>query len=331
MLNSIIHRYHEWQKLQPLFSFERQMYEKSGSRAETWLGRHLKQLINHPETYIFSEKRVMAPGFSGRSEIDHIVLTPKTLHIFEVKNWAGKLRLGENGCWLQVHKRRRKRLQFRNPVMQNFEKLERLLAYLANEGCPLPLEWVSHKLIITNRKLKIARPIRKNPAVLTIPKLERYLGRPLWQAEPHERVICDFLEHHFPGGLAEHLVGRLYGRLTQARLQPIIEALDKLPTWDCLVSKHNEKYKGDVLELKVGERSYRRRQIRSASPLRFEWARSRWAGWPKVLFGWPLGQMAWQRRRPVPLTGNDYVIFQPAGQKRPRTVYLRDLSEIRIG
>ena len=136
------------------------------------LGRHESTRFGE----IFGGKRVpRVPGRprEGRYEIDLIVITPRRLHVIEVKNWSGRLSL-DGAQW--VHDRiRGERLVHPNLATYNQAKAEALSRYLVSCGAAVPSRRITQTVVFTNERLLMDRAIEEHPDIVTAQQLERYI------------------------------------------------------------------------------------------------------------------------------------------------------------
>ena len=156
---------------------------QGGRDAERYVEFVVKNRFSFKNAYCFIQKRV--PHEHGRKEIDLIVVTPKMIHITEVKNWSGQVDGTPNSDKWQYISRKGIADWRENPLKLNQTKMHILKGYLEKNKCRLPenpLRYFSQKVIFVNDKILLDSAIRSHPNVIMAKNLNGYdsiiLGNP---------------------------------------------------------------------------------------------------------------------------------------------------------
>lgn len=282
---------------------------------------------------LYPNRRV--PAGRRRREIDLIVVSPHRLHLIEVKNWSGSLKL-DRGQWVQLN---RNGLAIRHPDLVNDhrDKADALFGYLDREGVRLTPDqrkrYASNKVLFVNPKLQIeSSVIADHPDVLPSYRLDRYLSAQRRDSFG-ERLLGSIAQWCLDSDSASTVLDGLLGRLPPDMVARVNAALGKLGTWDSLHFHGGRIETGDLIRLDLGGRTADRNQFGRDIAMKLHWTRNRWWGLAKALWGERLGVLetgvsglGW-----VELDLADNVLFHKAGEPNPTPVPLASLDEIRLG
>lgn len=104
----------------------------SGQQGEARITRLLERELDDT-CYILND--ITVPFARRSAQIDHLVVSPQGVFLFETKNWSGRLSgAADAEKWTQVRSRDGKRLQLANPVRQARRQGEFMGQYLAARG-----------------------------------------------------------------------------------------------------------------------------------------------------------------------------------------------------
>src|SRR5690606_28386865 len=104
MAMSVFDRLREWRKVASTSPMLEDADVLGGREAEHFLNTLVQSRGNFKGAGLFPNKRV--PAGNRRREIDLIVVTAKRIHVIEIKNWSGSLRVvGDR--WVQVNRNNR--------------------------------------------------------------------------------------------------------------------------------------------------------------------------------------------------------------------------------
>ena len=319
----------QWHQLGKTPSFDELGEIKAGEKAENWLQDLVEKHINYKGSHTFAGKRVSTNKSKVRREIDLIIATPSKLHIIEVKNWSGNL-FTQGSQW--VHRKRDgQQKAYPNLVAYNNEKKELLLAFLRENSIDIPHQGVSQKLIFLNKNIGLDQQIAYNPDVITLAKLEGYLGQQK-RVNAGQNLVCSVIEYCLSQEKAELLVDGLFGRMTKEKFNNLVHLLDSVPTWDKLVLKGTRVLKGDLLGLQLGSKYLKRHEIPREVEIPVMWTRNRLLGLLKIVINRPsLGWLRLPGQQPLALSSKDYAYFHIVGQQFPNAVPLMHLDQLVVG
>lgn len=308
-------------------------------RPEVWAGRSAElslqaRLGKHQSTRfgeIFGGKRVpqrVGARQGGRFEIDLIVITPRRLHVIEVKNWSGRLSL-EGQAW--VHERCcDERKVFSNLAIYNQGKADALQRYLASQGAEVPAERMVQTVVFTNRRLQMDRWIEEHPGVVTARQFERYL-RLQRGTSRLAYALSALIQACAEADESRKLADGLFDVMPPRMVEQVKEAVGRLPTWDRLRLHGGRELIGDLLWVHVADRRAPADVLASGAVIRLEWRRGLSGLLPLAGFGPPFGRLSGAGVASRALSVDDVVYFHEAGQPKPAVIALRDVDRIFIG
>lgn len=104
----------------------------AGQQGEARITR-LLELDLAPTCYVLND--ITIPFARRSAQMDHLVVSPQGVFLFETKNWAGDLS-GEANAekWTQVRSRDRKRVQLSNPIRQAARQADFMRQFLKAHG-----------------------------------------------------------------------------------------------------------------------------------------------------------------------------------------------------
>jgi hypothetical protein len=303
---------------------------RAGRGAEHTL--RLKLTKHHSTRFgeVFGGKRVprrIGDPKGGRYEIDLIVITPRRLHVIEVKNWSGVLSL-DGDSW--VHDRHcGERKVFPDLVDYNHVKSIALQRYLESCGIEVPVERVVQTVVFANPRLRMDSRIALNPNVVTADMLEDYL---YCQRGPSlgAYAVSALIQLCAEADEASKLSDGLFDIMSPGTVSRVRAAVDELQTWDRLQLLGGREVIGDLLWLDVAENRLPAEVLESRSEINMAWQRGVFSFLP--LFGvGPFGRLSGAGLSSRDLNVNDVVYFHEAGETRPAVIALRNVERIRIG
>jgi hypothetical protein len=332
----------EWYYMQR----NKQKHEEDGETMGGRLAeRYIKEKVEHRFTfknaYCFQGKRIpyKTTERSGKREIDLLVVTPKMIHIIEVKNWGGEIR-DEGDKWHQIRKFKGD-VVHDNPTIMNQEKMHVLKGYLDKNKCLLPqnpLRYFSQKVILMNENAILDCTIRSNPNVIVAKKLEGYVSgmkTDILLSRMFKSIITKCLDAEASIQVCDGLLDSL----SPQTYQQIISLLDQLGTWDSLILYGGKRINGDFLHFCFfdgnSEQKITRHQLNHKTS--FLWHRSHW--WLLMQFFCPIGIFSSKTSRFEIHLSRDvgqkfslgHILFHSAGQKTPENFNLIDVDTLELG
>ena len=308
-----------------------------GREGEELLRRLVGSSFPFKNAYLFSGRRVPSKRQGRRREIDLIVCTLRAIHLIEVKNWSGSLKV-HGGAWRQI-RRSGEAVDHPDVVESNRLKREAVLEYLQGRGIALDdsyaREHIVAKVVFMNPNLELEPSIEARADVISRRELDGYLGRQK-KTGLAERMFSSFIEFCLD---SEKALGKRVENAESEegaldRYQRIVSCLSEIDTWDRLHFLGGKVESGDALELKLGPRIYRRSEFSRMAeriPLRLQWTRGRLKGLLKALTGLgSLGSLYLGKTR-VDLTPADTLIFHVVGEAEPTTFKLVEFDRIVLG
>jgi len=190
-------------------------------------------------------------------------------------------------------------------------------------------------VIFTNPRLELEPAIEARPDVFSWRELNGYLGQRS-EKSPAGRVFSSVVQFCLDSEakIGGSLLQALFGRGTDDPYERIVACLSETGTWDQLQYVGGKVVTGDLLELRVGPRTYRRPEVLETSgprPIRLRWTRNRWTGLFKAVTGLgSLGTLSLGKTR-VTLSTHDSLKFHPVGEREPSTFRLVEFDGITLG
>jgi hypothetical protein len=279
---------------------------------------------------IFGGKRVprrVGDPQAGRYEIDLIVITPRRLHVIEVKNWSGRLTI-EGDAW--VHDRfNGERKVFKDLTTYNHAKAQALSRYLASQGAAVPPERVTQTVVFTNPRLQMDRRIEEHRGIVTAQQLERYLCQQRG-ASRLAYAMSALIQACAEADECRKLSDGLFDLMSPLMVQRARDAIARLQTWDRMQLHGGRELIGDLLWLHLADTRTRAEVLSSGTVLELTWRR----GWSGLLPLTGLGAFGRLQGAGVAnwvLSVRDVVYFHEAGQPKPAVIALRDADRIVVG
>jgi len=302
-----------------------------GRQAEHFLHTLVQSHFNFKGASLYPNKRV--PAGYRRREIDLIVVTAKRIHIIEIKNWSGSLRIVGNR-WVQTNRNGRE-IEHPDLVADHQDKNVVLIEYLRRQGVQLDpkvqAKYLSNKVIFMNPRLVVQdRAITNHPDVLLPHRLNSYLN----QQRPSgfgELILGSLVQWCLDTESADVVMDGYFGSLTPDKVAGVRAAVDQLGTWDTLQYFGSRVEIGDLIQVSVGGAVVSREQIggRCICPVR--WTRHKTWGLFKALTG--VGPLGWLHLPDGarPLSPSDFVFFHRPGEQAPIQIPLLGLNAITVG
>jgi Holliday junction resolvase-like predicted endonuclease len=302
-----------------------------GRQAEDFLHTLVESHFNFKGASLYPNKRV--PAGYRRREIDLIVVTAKRIHVVEVKNWSGSLRVIGNR-WVQTNRNGRE-IEHPDLVADHQDKNLVLIEYLRGQGVSLDLtlqaKYLSNKVIFMNHRLVVQdRIISDHPDVLLPQGLNSYLNQQR-RSGFGERVLGSVVQWCLDTESADVVMDGYFGSLTPGKVAAVRTALDRLATWDSLHYYGSRVEIGDLIRISANGTVVERDQIGSRCHCRVQWTRNKTWGLIKALTG--VGQLGslLLPNGPRPLLPGDFVFFHRAGEPVPVQISLLGLDGVRLG
>ena len=273
-----------------------------GEEAELYVKNTVETCFFFKNAYCFIGKRVpyKTASKSGRKEIDLIVVTPKMIHIIEVKNWSGVISGAlDQDTWQQT-RRNGEVVPQKNPLKTNQEKMYILRDYLEKNKCHFPenpSRYFSQKVIFMNEKGVLDRAIRSNLNVILARELHGYVAN-METDVLVSRIFKSIIEKCLDSELAVQVCDGLLDSLTPQAYQRIIDLVSQLGTWDYLKLYGGKRIKGDLLHICFfdgkTEQKIKRDEL-SDKVVSFSWHRGHL--WLLTQFFFPIGSFCTKTSR----------------------------------
>lgn len=111
-------------------------FVSAGLRGEQEVTKLLKTALGN-DSYILNDISVRH-GWK-RTQMDHVVVTPRGIFVIETKTWRGEIEGDEqDALWSQVKQPGQKPLPVRNPILQNRRQIQILRLFLKDKGVDWP-------------------------------------------------------------------------------------------------------------------------------------------------------------------------------------------------
>lgn len=303
----------------PHSAFEREkeaLTQQAGDDAEARLVSRFTIYSQDKAMRVFARKRI--PVGKQHREIDLLVVSPKRLYIFEIKNWTGRLALQGN-TWVQI-RRTGQRRKCDDLLATARAQAQALLQFLAVKEIVISPRVISHKVIFVNPGLEIDSVIADHPDVIHSRKL----------ADPTEpKAIIDYCLDRDRGDLVSGLPLEQQARELFAS---ILDELHRLRTWDRVFLHGAGCEKGDVKEIRVGNVVCFQSEFVVGSSIQVQWPHDD----PdlvlqQTLLGLKPGRLALKEGSTLAIDADDYILFHKVGQAEPTVIPLATIDKISIG
>ncbi len=301
----------------------------------------LKQLVGSSfafkDGHVFAGRRIPSKRQGRRREIDLIVCTPSMIHLIEVKNWSGSLKV-HNRRWSQS-RRSGDVVDHGDLLETNLSKQDAVAEYLHDQGIAIDDKFIRDhivtEIIFMNPRMELDPAIEALPEIITRRELDHYLGRQPQRGHA-EWLFSSLVE------LCRAAESKRDDRLARpgsksipaATYKQITTCLSETETWDQLHLYRNKVITGDLVRLQLGAASYRKHelvQLTGNLPIRLWWTRN----WPWGLFKaatglGTLGKVYLGKSR-TDVTCADTVTFHAVGDENPKTRGLAEVDWIVLG
>ncbi len=334
----LIDRLRQWSEIRGVRPVEESPDISGGRDAELLLKDLVGSSFNFQDANVFAGRRIPSKRQGRRREIDLIVCTPRMIHLIEIKNWSGRLDV-RNGVWSQT-RRSGQVVDHPDLIEGNRHRSDAVVEYLNDQGLSLGSSFIREhivpKVIFMNPRLELERAIEDRVDVISRRELDHYLGKQP-QRGVAERIFSSLVElcrdrESRPGGVPSSPQGP--AAIPVQTYQQIVALISRTATWDRLRLYGSKVLAGDVLELRLGLRTYRRRELTELAtdlPLRLKWTRGRLWGLVKALFGsGSLGSLYLGKTR-LEVSSADTVLFHTVGEPEPQTRKLVEVDQIILG
>ncbi len=334
----IINRLEEWSEIGKVRRVEGAPDVAAGRDAELALRELVGTSRRLEGASVLAGRRIPSRRQGRRREIDLIVCTPRAIHLIEAKNWSGRLEV-VGGHWRQT--RRNGEVVDHGDLLAD-QRLRRdaVVEYLGDRGLDLDDRFnsdkIAPKIIFTNPNLELSPTIEARPDVISRRELDGYLGR-----QPHRGSLAERLAssvaafcRDWEERLASPRSAWASNPIPRDRYEKIVAVLAEAGTWDRLEYHGTRIITGDVLELRLVPRTYRRPELQDLArglPIRLHWTRSRAWGLVKAVTGLgALGSLGLGNTH-IAVSPGDMVMFHAVGEKEPLARRLVELDRIVLG
>lgn len=303
-----------------------------GRQGEKYLHTLLTSHVHFKGATLFPNKRV--PAGRRRREIDLLVVTAKRIHVIEVKNWSGSLRV-EGDAWVQTTRDGVERVHA-DLLADQQEKNAVLMRYLERQGVQLNdslhERYFCNKVLFINPRLQVQdAAIWQHPDVLMSSRLQTFLAQQP-QKVFGERVLGSVVQWCLDSENAGLVMDGYFGSLPSEKVAAIKEAFDRLGTWDALHYFGERIEIGDLIHVVAGGKLLKRERFQEKHAYPLRWPRNKTTGLLKSLFGiGSLGCLDYGGGFSTPLRTDDYVYFHRAGDTAPVEIKLIELNSISLG
>lgn len=331
MAAKFLERLREWREVVSVAPTTEDPVVLGGRQAEHFLHTLVESHFNFKGASLYPNKRV--PAGYCRREIDLIVVTAKRIHIIEIKNWSGSLRIVGHQ-WVQTNRDGHK-IEHPNLVADHQDKNLALIKYLCSQGVQLDpkvqTKYLSNKVIFMNPRLDVQdRAIADHPDVLLPHRLNSYLNQQR-RSGVGERILGSLVQWCLDSESADVVMDGYFGSLTPDKVAGVRAAVEQLGTWDALHYFGSRVEIGDLIHVSVGGAVVSREQIGSRCSCPVRWTRHKTLGLIKALTG--AGPLGWLHLPggSRPISPSDFVFFHRPGERAPTQIPLLGLNAISLG
>ncbi|MDA8153101.1 MAG: nuclease-related domain-containing protein [Acidithiobacillus sp.] len=285
--------------------------------AHLFAGRRVPKTKDHP----------LIP--SRRSEIDLIILTPKAVHVIEVKNWSGEVWEDEENPRQWFRRRRNRDAETIHSVVDvNRAKAWSLCNYLKSNGVTVVAEHIHSHIFFTNPNLKMDIVIENMPDVVTVHHIGGFLSGT--GTKTLDRIILLMAKLVLDKENSDLVQQGLAGAMPQSMYDQILTELDQLHTWDRLHLHGGAIETGDFLWAKSHGQTLKTDDLHPGEQIRIQWQRGRILSLLKAVMGKHLGHIITANQK-IGVDMQGHVLFHFAGQPEPAMVHVTSVDIIERG
>lgn len=285
--------------------------------AHLYAGRRVPKTKNHPSIP------------SRRSEIDLIILTPKAVHVIEVKNWSGEIWQSDENPDQWIRRRRNRDPEtIRNVSDVNRAKAWSLCNYLESKGIAVGADHIRSHVFFTNPNLKMDRAIAEMSDVVTVQHISGFLTG--LGTNTLDRIILRMAKLVLDKESADMVQQGLAGAMPQSIYDRILQELDQLHTWDRLHLHGGAVETGDLLWVESHGHSLKSEDLQPGEQIKIQWQRGRIMSLLKAVTGTHLGHIITAKQK-VAVDMDGQVFFHFAGQPEPVIVPVTSVDIIERG
>lgn len=186
----------------------------------------LRRKISGPSVLI-ENIRFPKKDFSGKWEVDGVLVTKKTIFVIEIKTLGGRLDYLNTSEWSQTSSRGEKRI-FGDPIKATEEKTRALHAYLAQQGFSLSSSVFETLVILSLDRIVLGPKLAKNRRLVPFPSLQDKILTMCEKKSLKSLFIRD--------------------KKSIKHLKRVIYTLKSLPTWDEIQLNGGRTIKGDIYQ-----------------------------------------------------------------------------------
>lgn len=290
----------------------------AGREAEVALREQIGESFRFAGAEVFAGRRIPSRRQDRRREIDLIVCGPRRIHLIEVKNWSGRLDL-RGRDWIQ-ERRGGGTVNHHDLLAENLLKRDATRDFLDERGLKIDEAFATRYLfpviMFMNPNLEMDPRIEAMPEVFSRRELDRHLGVQSRKSAA-ERLIASMIDYCFARS-GNHENDVLPPPIEQELYQKIVKRLSETATWDQLRLQGSKTITGDLISLRLANRTVWRAEIVDGAGSRsiiLSWTRNPILGWLKVLTG--LGSLGSIRigKRWIKIHLDDFVVFHDVGER----------------
>lgn len=285
------------------------------------------------DSFIFAGRRVpktkdhpLIP--SNRSEIDIILLSRKSVHVIEVKNWSGIIKPGETeGMWRR-EKRNGEVANVQNPVLVNKAKALSLFNYLKSKNVPVQQEWITDHLFLVNKNADVNFNIAHLPEVVTASGISSFTQ--VAGIKALDRIIIWMLRIILDRESSDLVTQGLTGAMPENVFMTVKAELQNIHTWDRLEFYGGAVKTGDIIEVRAHGQKLTADDLQPGEYIHLKWERNRLLSLLYSLFGKEIGNILTANKK-IPADTTGHVQFHFAGQPKPSVIPMTLIDVIRRG
>ena len=314
----IVERYKLWTAIRDAPMTAEAPGVAAGREAEVALLEQIGESFRFEGAEVFAGRRIPSRKQDRRREIDLIVCEPRRIHLIEVKNWSGRLEL-RGRDWIQ-ERRGGGTVNHRDLLAETLLKRDATRDFLDERGLKIDddfaIRYLFPVIMFMNPNLEMDPRIEAMPEVFSRRELDEHLG-----VQPRksgaERLIASMIDYCFARS-RKHADDVLPPPLEPKLYEKIIKRLSETATWDQLRLQGSKTITGDLVSLRLGNRTVWRAEVVDGAKSRsliLNWTRNPILGWLKVLTG--LGSLGSIRigKRWIKIQREDFVVFHDVGER----------------
>lgn len=330
---SLSERFAQWRVLSGVKPIPEDTIKLAGDEGERAVLKTLQRHRSLKGSYLYVNKRIpnIQPGHpllpGKRAEIDLILLTPRHIHVIEIKNWSGRLESDAKNpdVWIRQRRYDPGPKPCANVVATNALKVRSLKSYLSQQGIPVTDAHLRNYVFFTNANLSLAGTVARMPEIVTMDAVRRFSAKVGMRTL--DKIILQLARVVLEREQADQIGQGLCETFPEPLHAALEKTLDNLPTWDRLVLHGGREVTGDFIWADAWGARCLPKSLQRGHYYRIDWQYNKYWALLYTLVGRSLGSI----NNRIQADPHGQVYFHAAGQPNPETFPLAQVTRIEKG